>query len=163
MKKPTAPLLLVLCLCLVLAANAADNKPASKAAPRNAATAKLEPQAPITGALIERTGGNGGFLNLKIEGGNFTITFLDKNKKETKGDLSRAIIRYRRHLKSNQFILTSADNGRSLRSSLPVDRPYVFSALPVLLFKEGQESVAETYTVRLSQPMAGDPDTLPED
>lgn len=193
MKKLSALSLLALGLCLIPTVNAADPKAtpqtapktsqpaATKANPKTApkATTKVDPKAaakadpkattekaeaakPIIGALIERKNGSGGFLNLKVEGG-WTITFLDKDKKEIEGDLNRAIIRYRKHLKNNQYILTRSADGKSLRSSLPVSRPYILPALPVLLFKEGQEGVAESYVVQFSQPMAGDGEVVSAD
>lgn len=124
------------------------------------AKAKPEETKPVVGALLERS--NGGFLNLKVDGG-WTITFLDKDKKEVKADLFRAIIRYRRHLKNSQFILTLSADGKSLHSSLPVDRPYLFASLPVLLFKEGVEDSTESYRVAFKQPMAGDGEGVPID
>ena len=124
-------------------------------------TAKVEEAKPIVGILIERKDSAGGFLNLKVDGGDFVIAFLDKDKKEIEGDRSRAIIRFRKHLKNSQFILTRSADGKSLRSSgAPVDRPYIYPALPVLVFKEGQEEVAEAYTVQFTQPTADDGKTV---
>jgi hypothetical protein len=184
MKKLSA-LLLVLGLCLVPAVNAVDPKVAPQTTPKTTsptttkidpkATAKVDPKAttikakveeakPIVGILIERKDSSGGFLNLKVDGGNFVITFLDKDKKEIEGDRVRAIIRFRRHLKSSQFILARSADGKSLRSSgTPVDRPYILPALPVVLFKEGQEEVAESYVVQFTQPMPGDGEGIPVD
>jgi hypothetical protein len=177
MKTLSAPLLLALSLCITPALPAADKKVVLKPAPQPAAqaaaktdpkakvitAAKAAPEEPLVGALVERKDGSGGFLNLKVDGGNFVILFLDKDKKAIKGDLFRAIIRYRRHLKNFQFILTLAGDGKSLRSPLPVDRPYIFPALPVVLMKEGQEGVAESYTVPFNQPMPGDGEGIPAD
>lgn len=179
MKKLSA-LLFVLGLCLLPAMNAAEPKVApkttSKTAPaaqtKSGTTAPAKPTAkeakaktadekPV-GALIERK--DGGFLNLKVEGGNFVITFLDKDKNAVDADRSRAIIRFRKHLKNNQYILRLDADGKSLRSSgTPVARPYILPALPVILFKEGQEEVAESYVVQFNQPMPGDGDSIPAD
>jgi len=179
MKKLSA-LLFVLGLCLLPAMNAAEPKVApkttSKTAPaaqtKSGTTAPAKPTAkeakakaadeePV-GALIERK--DGGFLNLKVEGGNFVITFLDKDKNAVAADRSRAIIRFRKHLKNNQYILRLEADGKSLRSSgTPVARPYILPALPVILFKEGQEEVAESYVVQFTQPMPGDGDSIPAD
>ena len=179
MKKLSA-LLFVLGLCLIPAMNAADPKVAPKTTPKTApaaqaksgstapakptakeAKAKTADEKPV-GALIERK--DGGFLNLKVEGGNFVITFLDKDKNAVDADRSRAIIRFRKHLKNNQYILRLDADGKSLRSSgTPVARPYILPALPVILFKEGQEEVAESYVVQFNQPMPGDGDSIPAD
>ncbi len=148
-----------------------DPKAAAKVDPK--ATAKVDPKAakdsaaaeqPIVGILIERKNGSGGFLNLKIDAGNFVITFLDKDKKEIEGDLSRAIIRFRKSLKNNQYILRRSADGKSLRATgAPVARPYILPALPVILFKEGQEEVAESYVVQFKQPMPDDGKGIPAD
>lgn len=179
MKKLSA-LLFVLGLCLLPAMDAADPKVAPKTTPKTApaaqaksgstapakptakeAKAKTADEKPV-GALIERK--DGGFLNLKVEGGNFVITFLDKDKNAVDADRSRAIIRFRKHLKNNQYILRLDADGKSLRSSgTPVARPYILPALPVILFKEGQEEVAESYVVQFNQPMPGDGDSIPAD
>ena len=179
MKKLSA-LLFVLGLCLLPAMDAADPKVAPKTTPKTAPAAQAKsgstaPAKPTTkeakaktadekpvGALIERK--DGGFLNLKVEGGNFVITFLDKDKNAVDADRSRAIIRFRKHLKNNQYILRLDADGKSLRSSgTPVARPYILPALPVILFKEGQEEVAESYVVQFNQPMPGDGDSIPAD
>lgn len=180
MKKLSA-LLFVLGLCLLPAMDAADPKVAPKTTPKTApaaqaksgstapakptakeAKAKTADEKPV-GALIERKDGSG-FLNLKVEGGNFVITFLDKDKNAVDADRSRAIIRFRKHLKNNQYILRLDADGKSLRSSgTPVARPYILPALPVILFKEGQEEVAESYVVQFNQPMPGDGDSIPAD
>ena len=180
MKKLSA-LLFVLGLCLLPAMDAADPKVAPKTTPKTApaaqaksgstapakptakeAKAKTADEKPV-GALIERKDGSG-FLNLKVDGGNFVITFLDKDKNAVDADRSRAIIRFRKHLKNNQYILRLDADGKSLRSSgTPVARPYILPALPVILFKEGQEEVAESYVVQFNQPMPGDGDSIPAD
>jgi hypothetical protein len=181
MKKLSA-LLFVLGLCLIPTVDAADPKVAPKAPPKTTPAAQAKPstttpakptakdakakaaeEKPVVGALIERTDGSG-FLNLRVDGGNFVITFLDKDKKAVDADRSRAIIRYRKHLKNNQFILRPDADGKSLRSTgTPVARPYVLPALPVILFKEGQEEVAESYVVQFNQPMPGDGEGIPAD
>ena len=168
MKTLSGPLLLALSLCIIPALPAADKATTVQNAPKTTATAaakvteKKEEPKPIVGALIERKDGSGGFINLKVEGG-FVVVFLDKDKKEIKADFVRAMIRYRRHLKTSQFILTLAPDGKSLRSPLPVDRPYIFPALPLVLFKEGQEEAAETYMVPFKQQMPGDGEGVPAD
>lgn len=139
-----------------------DPKAAAKADPK-ATKESAAAEKPIIGILITRKDGNG-FLNLKVEDGHFTIAFLDKDKKEVEGDFARAIIRYRKNLTNNQYILTRAADGKSLRAGgAPVRRPYILPALPVLLFKEGKEEVAEAYTVQFNQPMAGDGELVPVD
>ncbi|MBK8478980.1 MAG: hypothetical protein IPL39_22650 [Opitutaceae bacterium] len=152
------------------AATKVDPKAAPKVDPK--AATKVDPKAtkespaaekPLVGILITRKDGNG-FLNLKVADGHFTIVFLDKDKKETEGDFARAIIRYRKNLTNNQYILTRAADGKSLRAGgTPVRRPYILPALPVLLFKEGKDEVAEAYTVQFNQPMAGDGELIPAD
>lgn len=188
MKKLSALLSLALGLCLIPALGAADKKPASAATAKPAATAakptaakptaaktaakdaakaaekpaaKAEPAKELVGILIERKAG--GFINLKVEGGNFLMTFLDKDKIDTQADVASAAVRYRRKSSNIRHLLVRAEDAKSLRAPTPVDRPYIFNAMHVVLFSGNEETAAETYTVNFKQIMPGDGASIPAD
>ncbi len=178
MKKLSALLLLALGLALGTAAQAAEKKAATKPAAKPAPTAKAAPAAkatkpapaapakdekkaeePIVGMLIERK--TGGFLNLKVDEGNLVLAFLDAEKKETTPNATKATIRFRKGLSTERYFLTP--DGKTLRSPLPVPRPYVFFKVRVVLFDDDEETANEVYLVNFKQPMPGDGEGTPAD
>lgn len=165
MKKLSALLLLALGLSVIPAAFSADKKPAAPAKPATPAAAPAPApakQEAIVGILIERKAG--GFLNLRVDNGNFTIAFLDQDKKPVDADLARAVLRFRRHLKNNTYILNRSGDGKTLTCAQPINRPYLLPALPVVLFKDaGDADASEVYTVNFKQPMPGDGESTPLD
>jgi len=163
MKKLSALLSLALGLCLIPAVFAADKKPTSTspAKPAAKAAAQEEKEEPLVGVLIERP--NGGFINLKVDGGNFVMTFLDKDKKETNADVPRASARYRKNKSDHRHMLVRSADGKSLRAPTPVDRPYRFNALLVVLSSDSEDNAAEAYTVNFKQVSPEDDASVPVD
>lgn len=192
MKKLSALLSLALGLSLIPTVFAADKKPAptttkptttaakptaapakpSATAPKTAvkaaatkeapkAAAAEEPAKELVGILIERKAG--GFINLKIDGGNFVMTFLDKDKKETKPDVLRATAKYRKNKSNHRHLLVPAADGKSLRAPTPVDRPYVINTMLVVLFDDNENNAAEAYTVNFKQITPSDTEGIPAD
>ncbi|HQF40365.1 MAG TPA: hypothetical protein PK322_14710 [Opitutaceae bacterium] len=165
MKKLSALLSLALGLSLIPATFAADTKPApgAKTAPAAAATPATEPKKdePVVGILVERA--TGGFFNLKVEDGKFVMLFLDAEKKETEADVPSATVRYRKHKADQRFRLTRSEDGKSLRGTLPVDRPYIFKTLRIALIDDSEETPAETYVKNFKQLAGGEPESIPVD
>lgn len=166
MKKLSA--LLLLGLALGTGLHAAEKKATAKPAPQPApaaqtktapATDEKKAEEPIVGVLIERK--SGGFLNLRVDGGNFVLSFLDAEKKEAEPNATKATIRYRKGLTTHRFFLTP--EGKTLRSPLPVFRPYVFFTVRVVLFDDNEETANEVYTTNFKQPMPGDGESVPAD
>ena len=169
MKTLPALLSLALGLSLIPATFAADKKPAPAAKPAQSAAAKpaakpaSEPKKDesVVGVLVERS--VGGFINLRIEDGKFVMAFLDAEKKEIDPNVRSATVRYRKNKSDHRFLLTGSEGGKTLRCSLPVDRPYIFNALRIALIDDSEETAAETYVKNFKQLAAGEPDTLPVD
>jgi hypothetical protein len=164
MKKLSALLSLALGLCLIPAVFAADKKPTSASPAKPAAKVAAQEnqkEEPLVGILIERH--NGGFINLKVDGGNFVMTFLDKDKKEAKADVPRALARYRKNKADHKHLLVRSADEKSLRAPTPVDRPYRFNALLVVLSSDNEDTAAEAYTVNFKQVSPEDGAAVPVD
>ena len=111
--------------------------------------------------MIERKGG--GFINLLVEGGNFVIKFLDAEKKETDANVAQAVVAFRKGKSNERFFMKAGGDGKSLRSPLPVPRPYIFNTVRVVLFNDDESAANEVYVVNFRQPMAGDGEAIPAD
>lgn len=158
----TLPALLLLALGFAPAAFAADTKPAAPTTPaaKEAAAAKdTLDEKNLVGILITRKAG--GFINLKVEGGKFVMDFYDANKEATSPNVTQATIRFRKSKATHRYLLTG--NGKALQSPLPVDRPYVFNAVHVVLFDDNEDTALEAYTVQFRQPMPDDGEGIPAD
>lgn len=157
----TLSALLLIALGFAPAAFAADTKPAAKPAPaaKEAAAGDTLDEKNLVGILITRK--SGGFINLKIDGGKFTMDFFDADKKATSPDVAQATIRFRKGKSTHRYLLTGS--GKSLVSPLPIDRPYIFNAAHVVLFDNDEDTPAEAYTVNFKQPMPGDGEGTPVD
>jgi hypothetical protein len=161
----TLPALLSLALGFSLATSVATaapkpaSVPAAKPAAQPAAEDKLD-EKNLVGILIPRN--NGGFTNLKIDGGKFTMTFFDANKKAIAPDVTHATVKYRKG-KSNHRHLLVAVGGKSLQAPTPVDRPYIVNGMHVVLFDDNEDTAAEAYTVNFKQPTAEDGAAVPVD
>lgn len=153
MKKLSALLSLALGLAILPCLQAAD----AKTPPANEAEAEKAP----VGAVIERKAG--GFINLCVEGGNFVIKFLDADKKETDANVTQAVVAFRKGKSNERFFMKSAGDGKSLRSPLPVPRPYIFNTVRVVLFNDDENTANEVYVVNFRQPMPGDGEGVPVD
>ncbi len=181
MKKLSALLLLAVGIALGTGLQAAEKKAATKPAAKPAAAAPAAKQAavapaakpatatpakdekkaeePLVGVLIERK--TGGFANLRVDEGKLTLAFLDAEKKETVPNVTKATIRFRKGLSTERYLLTP--EGKTLRSPLPVPRPYVFFKVRVVLFDDDEETANEVYLVNFKQPMPGDGEGTPAD
>ena len=167
MKTLSALLSLALGLSLIPATFAADKKPAPAAKPAQSAAAKPAPAANaldennLVGLLITRS--TGGFINLKVEDGHFTMKFYDAEKKETSANVSHAAIKYRKGKSTHRHSLNRSPDEKMLISLTPVDRPYIFKTVHVALFDEDEDNAPEVYTVNFKQLAAGEPDSVPVD
>ncbi len=74
---------------------------------------------------------------------------------------TKATIRFRKGLSTERYFLTP--DGKTLRSPLPVPRPYVFFKVRVVLFDDDEETANEVYLVNFKQPMPGDGEGTPAD
>lgn len=128
-------------------------KPAAPAVPAVKPKPKAKIPDPVVGLLFNRKAG--GYANLRVENNNFVLSFYDAKQEETKPDVSRAIVRFRRFGRDQRFMLTGAAGGPNLTSTIFVERPYRFT-VTVLLFKDGVEEPDETFTQLYYQPMPGD-------
>lgn len=167
MKTLSALLSLALGLSLIPATFAADKKPAPAAKPAQSAAAKPAPAANaldeknLVGILLTRP--TGGFINLKVDDGKFTMKFYDAEKKETPANVTHAAIKYRKGKATHRHSLNRSTDGNSLAALTPVDRPYIFKTVHVALFDEDEDTAPEVYTVNFKQLAAGEPDSIPVD
>jgi hypothetical protein len=110
------------------------SKPKSKA-PAAKKDAKKKPEAPrkIEGLEIPRKGA--GFLGIKIEGGNFVLSFYDKDKKPVAADVSRAVLRWPVHYQPNdeRTQLEPTSDGKTFTSAKVVRPPFTFKLYLTLL------------------------------
>jgi hypothetical protein len=160
-KKPVAP-----------AATPAKTTPAQKTTPaaKTAQAPAAKPAQPAANALDEKnlvgillTRPTGGFINLKVDDGKFTMKFYDAEKKETSANVSHAAIKYRKDKATHRHSLNRSTDGKSLTALTPVDRPYIFKTVHVALFDEDEDTAPEVYTINFKQLAAGEPDSIPVD
>lgn len=125
--------------------------PAAKAIPAKAAPAKQEVKKEkelpkIPGSVIVRPNGNK--LGLEVVGGNFKLTFYDKEHKPMALDVTRATARWPnpRAPGDNRTVLNGS--GTALVGAKPVIPPFNFNVYLTLLQGEGDAAKAvENYTV----------------
>jgi hypothetical protein len=143
-------------------APAAGSKPTAGAKPATAPAAPkpVEKEEPIVGALLDRPGG--GFLNLKVEGGNFQVRFLDAKKKPVDGELQRGLIRFRKGLTNFKYALSAAADGKTMHCPQAVKNPYLFK-LSLVLYRADSDEPAETYSLLFRQLTPGDDQTISGD
>jgi hypothetical protein len=107
----------------------------------------------ISGFVITRNNGGGGFLGLEIDANShFKLSFYDAKKKPAAPDVSSGTIRWTPAGKKGILFvgLGAGDDGVSLASSKFVQKPWAFK-LTLLLFAQGNDNPVETYSVDLSQ------------
>ncbi len=144
-----------------------SDKPAAQAATKGATKTPAKPAAeekkeePLVGILIERN--VGGFINLKVEDGKFVMLFLDAEKKETKANVLKATVRYRKNRADHRHLLTRTADEKSLRAPTPADRPYLYNPLYIVLFDDNEETPAEAYTKSFKQLTPQDGESVPAD
>ncbi|HLP09435.1 MAG TPA: hypothetical protein VK178_14830 [Opitutaceae bacterium] len=164
MKTPSALLSLALGIGLATSVTIAAPKPTAKPAAQpaeQAAAGDVLDEKNLAGILITRA--NGGFLNLKVDGGKFVMAFYDKDKKAVAPDVTKATVRYRKFKTDQRFFLAGGADGKTLSSPLPVDRPYVFNTVHIVLFDDNEETPAETYVKNFRQFTPGDGEGTPVD
>lgn len=156
MKKLAALLSLSVGLALLPCLQAADAKtPPAKTPPaKEAETEKAPP-----GAMIERK--SGGFINLQVDGSNFVMKFLDAEKKPVDADVAKAVVAFRKGKSNERFFMKS--DGKTLKSPLPVPRPFIFNTVRVVLFNDDENAANEVYVINFRQPMPGDGEGTPVD
>lgn len=157
----TLSALLLLSLGLLPTAFAATPKATAPAAPAAPAAVDQLDEEHLVGLLIPRS--TGGFINLKVEGGRFVMTFFDADKKAVAPNVPQATVRYRKFKADQRFLLSRSDDGKSLRSPLPVDRPYIFNTMRIVLFDAAEDTPAETYVKNFRQPLPEDGAGIPVD
>ncbi|MFT3829441.1 MAG: hypothetical protein QM691_07000 [Opitutaceae bacterium] len=164
MKTLSALLSLALGIGLATSVATAAPKPATAPATPPAAqpaAAETLDEKNLAGILIART--NGGFINLKVDGGKFVMAFYDKDKKAVAPDVTQATVRYRKFKADQRFLLSGGADGKTLASPLPVDRPYVFNTVRIVLFDKNEDTPAETYVKNFRQFTPGDGEGTPVD
>jgi hypothetical protein len=124
-------------------------KPTDTTKPGAAAPAKKkeEPMGKIEGIELARP--NGLWLGLKLENGNFKLTFYNKKKKPDKVDVTRALARWPNvHGTGDNRTVMNPDGSHSLVGAKFVRGPYAFKVSLTLLRGDGEAAeVVESYMV----------------
>jgi hypothetical protein len=122
---------------------AAPAKAAAKAG--TGAEKKAEEPAKIEGFTLNRP--NGGFLGLEIKGGNFVVTFYNKEKKKTAVDVARAVVRWPvKYQPLDERTVLNPGGPDSLTSSKVVRPPHNFKVY-LSLFVAGNETPVESHVI----------------
>jgi hypothetical protein len=108
---------------------------------------KEEPMGKIEGIELARP--NGLWLGLKVENGNFKLTFYNKKKKPATVDVTRALVRWPNvHGTGDNRTVMNPDGAHSLVGTKFVRGPYTFKLFLTLMKGEGDAAVVtESYTV----------------
>ena len=106
-----------------------------------------KPEPVIPGMTIERKTGDG-LLGIEITGGNFKLSFYDKDKQPVVGNYNRALLRWAvTYKKADELlILTASNDGKFLTSSRIIRAPYNFLLFVTLIGPEGSSDDVETET-----------------
>jgi hypothetical protein len=113
-----------------------------------------EPPPKIDGMEVARSGDRG-YLGVKIENGNFKVSFYDKEKKPVEADVARIALRWPVHYQPNpeRAVLLPTDDGKAMTGEKVVRPPYAFK-LYITLLKDtapGDDPAAETYVIDFRQ------------
>jgi hypothetical protein len=137
-------LLLSLALALGVVSTAAFGgaAPPQKAPDGKEAEEELE----VEGVEIARA--NGTFLGLAVRNNNFVLGFYDEEKKPVRADMVSATLRWPVRYQPNdeRTVLRVGGDGTVLTSGFVIRQPHSFR-VTILLFAEGRQDSAETYTV----------------
>ena len=111
--------------CLI---GANDSKLASKSAKEKPKTLPFKKD---EGREISIAGGNK--IWLSVQDGNFVICYLNQKNELIEPITQSATITYNCRNKKQRLVKQLSSNGEYLKSGVPVQRPYIFSAVAVLL------------------------------
>ena len=106
-------------------------------------------EAEIPGMTIERSV-PGKLLGLQVLGGNFKLSFYDKDKQPVQADMKQAVMRWRVNYQKaeERALLDVGGDGTFLTSAFVVRPPYNFRLFIVLLTGDSEKDKnAETYSV----------------
>ena len=100
----------------------------------------------VDGVEIARA--NGTFLGLAVRNNNFVLGFYDEDKKPVRADMVSATLRWSVRYQPNdeRAVLRVGGDGTVLTSAFVVRQPHSFR-VTILLFAEGRQDSAETYSV----------------
>lgn len=123
---------------LLMAASVGMVVPLMAQTPAPSEPAGEEAEVQLPGSVIARA--NGGFLSLTLDGIHFKLSFYDAKKQPVAPDAVRATTRWDPVNKTGQMrsVLNPADDGSSLRGTVPVRPPYVFKVYLTLIGADGE-------------------------
>jgi hypothetical protein len=121
---------------LSLAAVVSD-KTSAKATPPQPAAKTADKVGVIEGVAIPR--GNGTWLGIKVDAGNFILGFYDKKKKPMTPDAARATARWKPAAKTGSMlcVMNPGGDGKHLIGNKPVTPPFNFKLYLTLLSADG--------------------------